>query len=112
MLPGVAAHTVHIVGRYNYFGGMPTLGLRSLFIYEPDLDVLRKRLDDRPDTWWSGVPEQEKSAMVAMFHARGLRDTRVAETLRLPVVAYVPSDTHLERAVAALGLTARDSRHV
>jgi hypothetical protein len=28
------------------FGGTPALGLRSLFIYEPDVDVLRKRLDD------------------------------------------------------------------
>jgi hypothetical protein len=86
------------------FDGLSVQGqVRALFVYEPDVSVLRQRLDGRPDTWWSEVPEEEKAARTAMFHARGLEDKRKAEALGLPVVESLPFETLLDRALAALG---------
>jgi 2-phosphoglycerate kinase len=85
------------------FNGLPMAGtVRSLYVNEPDINVLRQRLDNRIDTWWSALPEEEKAPRVAMFHAKGLEVKRDAEALGLPVLECLPFDTLLDRALHAL----------
>jgi 2-phosphoglycerate kinase len=79
--------------------------VRSLYVYEPHANVLRQRLDVRPDTWWAGLVEEEKAPRAAMFHAKGLEVARNARALNLPLLECRPFDTLVDRALAALSST-------
>jgi 2-phosphoglycerate kinase len=84
------------------FAGRTVIGeVRSLFLYEPEIDLLYDRFERR-GSWWTQVPARERDARVAYFHAFGLEIKRQAEALGLPVLESRPFDTLLERALQAL----------
>jgi 2-phosphoglycerate kinase len=84
-----------------YAGRHVTKEVAALFLYEPELDVLRNRFEGRGE-WWAGVAVDERERRIAYFYAFGLEVKRRAESLRLPVLESRPFETLFERALAAL----------
>ena len=76
-----------------------TGGVRSLFLYEPDIDALKERLYDRDGE--RGMPSDQPGRL-RMFHEHGLLIKQRAEALGLPTLEARPFETLLERALAAL----------
>jgi 2-phosphoglycerate kinase len=94
ILPEFAAQTT--------FGDLNLTGeVRSLFLFEPDLDALQERLHGRDGE--VGLP-QEQPSRLAMFHEHGVLIKQRAEALGLAVLESRPFETLEARALAALGL--------
>jgi len=92
VLPEFAAQT--------RFGDVDLSGrIRSLFLYEPDIDLLRERLYGRDGAL--GLPSNQPRRL-ASFHEQGLVLKQRAEALGLPVLECRPFETLFERALAAL----------
>ena len=82
------------------FNGIEITGrVRSLFLYEPDIDALKERLYDRDGE--RGIPSDQPGRL-RMFHEHGLLIKQRAEALGLPTLEARPFETLLERALAAL----------
>jgi 2-phosphoglycerate kinase len=73
--------------------------VRSLFLYEPDVEVLRERIYGRDGE--RGLPSDQPSRL-AMFYEHNLLMKQRAEALSLPILESWPFETLLDRALAAL----------
>jgi 2-phosphoglycerate kinase len=82
------------------FDGVEMAGeVRSLFLYEQDVDALKERLYRRDGE--RGLPSDQPSRL-AMFYEHGLLIKQRAEELGLPVLQSRPFETLFDRALAVL----------
>lgn len=87
-----------------YAGRILGAPVRSIFLFEPDMDRIDERIRGRSPDWLAAQTPTAQRNHVEMQWRFGLEIKRQAENLDLPVLESRPFETLEQRALEGLGL--------